>query len=693
VLTFFRLAGTAALRVSLSGYDKAAMTGVAAATSRPAWTRPVGRDFDITLVHNVRLIPPKLSLYNHPDNKVRIFSVGGSGYSQIQLNDTAIAAVTHQLGGGEISITPKMNGILKVTVIDVCLAGSDPAHGVVHVSNVAAIRIKSRDMIKIGDQMPVQVDLLDSYGAPFESSQLKWVDIKIHVDGSALDVVQIGSATSQYTATGRHLGVSTISVSAVDPVTGATVSSAPLQVHVFPPFQVSPSKLELMPGAQFQLGVSGGPPFRSEITFDIANDTIATVSKDGFVSAQPLVQSGRTTITVSIWSRVSGGDPQEKPQRAGTAVVDVEVHHLRGIRIQSSSPRLLLGEETSLRVEGLDGENPFAWGGLDVNFKWEVVNPDVVALAPIFENANVTLDEEHGFTVRVRGLKPGTTRISVRVTAGPASLTGKTSSMFLEIIPPLTLTGLGRRWEASSQDLLLLAPGASYLLLPNIANAVIKYSVVSDTPCNTAGDEVSIVKLDERHNSNSVLLQSSGLAGQTMVHAKDRTDGQVSVVKVAVKPVYHVELRPRVSAASVPSTHALLGQQASSYRFPVGSLVEFDLILRDELGQEFDGFLGQSSSSVVFDAVVNRPDLVSVEIVRSSNSSASLQESDSAPSETAASAIVVRVRGLRPGRATIMVRLAQPSTIASPTTPEGNLQFTSSSEWPMPFSQCAQSCT
>lgn len=655
--------GTSVLSVSVRGYDKAS-----AASSRGPWKHPIAKDFDVSLVHNVRVIPPKLSLYSHPDNKVRLFSIGGSGYTQLHLNDSNVASVTHALGSGEIMLAPKTNGVLKITVVDLCLVGSDPATAIVHVSNVASIRLKSRDMLKLGDQMPLQVELLDSFGSAFDSSQLKWIDLKIHVDGTALEILPIGSNVgTQYTATGKHLGVSTISVSAVDPVITATVSSAPLQIHVFPPFQVSPAKLELMPGANFQLAVSGGPPFRSEITFEVANDSIATVSKDGFVTAQGLVNSARTFISVTIWSRVQGADPQEKPQRAGSAVVEVEVHHLRGVRIQVSSSRLLAGQETTLRVEGLDGESPFAWGGLDVNFKWEVINPDVVSLAPIFESANVTLDEEHGFTVRCRGMKPGSTRISVRVNAGPASLTGKAASTYLEVIPHLVLSGQRHQWDSSPQGLLLLAPGASYAVAPNIGNNVVKYAVLSDAPCSPGAEEPTIVRLDERHSGSSLILQSTGLAGQALLHAKDRTDGQVAVLKVAVKPVYHVELRPRL-AAQVASPLSLV----TSYRFPVGTMVDFDIVLRDEIGQEFDSFVGQSSGvGAQFEATINRPDLVSVEILRSNISS---HELDGGTDQSSASSLL-RIRGLRPGKATIALKLVQPSTIASSTTPERNLQF------------------
>jgi len=46
---------------------------------------------------------------------------------------------------------------------------------------------------------------------------------------------------------------------------------------------------------------------------------------------------------------------------------------------------------------GFDREPPIAWGGLDVAFKWEVENPVIVGLSPVYELAGVSLDEERGF--------------------------------------------------------------------------------------------------------------------------------------------------------------------------------------------------------------------------------------------------------------------------------------------------------
>lgn len=206
-------------------------------------TAGMSRDFEFSLVHNVYTIPSKISLYNHPDNRVRFFAVGGSGFAQTQVNDTEVATVAHSLGASEITITPIKPGVLKISLTDLCLAGSETATAFVYVSSVASVRVASRDMLKVGDQMNLQVELLDAYGGVFNSTQLhQWMEWKLHIEGSSLEITET-SNPAQYTAAGRHVGVSTISVSITDPTTGAVLVSNPLQVHVYPPLQVTPSSL------------------------------------------------------------------------------------------------------------------------------------------------------------------------------------------------------------------------------------------------------------------------------------------------------------------------------------------------------------------------------------------------------------------------------------------------------------------
>lgn len=203
----------------------------------------LSRDFEFSLVHNVYTIPSKISLYNHPENRVRLFAVGGSGFAQAEVNDTEVASVVHALGSSEITVTPIKPGVLKISLTDLCLAGSDSATALVYVSSVASVRVNARDMLKVGDHMSLHIELLDAYGGIFNSTQLRqWMDWKLHVEGTSLEMSETTNP-AQYAAVGRHVGVSTLSVSVTDPTTGAVLVSSPLQVHVYPPLQVTPSSL------------------------------------------------------------------------------------------------------------------------------------------------------------------------------------------------------------------------------------------------------------------------------------------------------------------------------------------------------------------------------------------------------------------------------------------------------------------
>ncbi len=56
-----------------------------------------------------------------------------------------------------------------------------------------------------------------------------------------------------------------------------------------------------------------------------------------------------------------------------------------GIRIHSSTNRLIVGTEISVRVVGPDGESPFTLGAVGIAFHWESVDPTIANVAPIYK--------------------------------------------------------------------------------------------------------------------------------------------------------------------------------------------------------------------------------------------------------------------------------------------------------------------
>ena len=88
------------------------------------------------------------------------------------------ADTNYNLDSHQISITPFIDGEMKVRVIDLCLeVGQDPVL-VVRVVGVSSISLVVADKVQVGNSTLAFVRLLDSQHHPFPASQFKWVIIR-----------------------------------------------------------------------------------------------------------------------------------------------------------------------------------------------------------------------------------------------------------------------------------------------------------------------------------------------------------------------------------------------------------------------------------------------------------------------------------------------------------------------------------
>ncbi len=72
----------------------------------------------------------------------------------------------------------------------------------------------------------------------------------------------------------------------------------------------------------------------------------------------------------------------------------------------------------TVRAAGLEGESPFAFGGLPaLQFDWTVANPDVLQLAHMYAASAAPSLPAGSFSVRTLALRPGTTHVTLCVSA------------------------------------------------------------------------------------------------------------------------------------------------------------------------------------------------------------------------------------------------------------------------------------
>lgn len=722
--------GFASLKVSIVGFDPSltASRGLFSSTSVPALkTAGLTRTYEINAIKNGVLQPTVLSLYHHPDTRAPLRLVDGSGDCVVRSNGTRNVAVFAEPGTSSITLQPVKLGVARLTAVDTCLVGSQPFHSIVRVSDVHSIRIVSQQILQLGHDTDIQFEILDAAGHAFDVSQLKLMDIKLHLEGDAITVAgmsdqssessqdssygsstgssdsHLGSSSHKHkskrvqtianvVATGRtsfrahgaQLGVSTLSIMMTNAVTGMLISSTPVQIQVFPPLQVYPKRLELLPGATFQLEIFGGPPTRSHLSFASSNHSIVSVSSEGVVTSKTQLGVAEVVVTAHVPGSSSSGSSIASNEQVWTETVQIFVKHLHGILIHSSTTRLIVGEEIVVRVVGLENESPFIWSGIDLAFQWEAVNPDVLGVSSFYESAGVGVDDEQGQAVVLKALAPGTTRLSARLVAGPSFLSGKSASLAFEVIPALALAETtpshtsrsstyggsttssvlsGRSTAAHYHQRLLLAPHTRHSVRANLAShgahSLVSTSLLTatNTPkdsktaasaSNTATTSTtttsssssepliqsdSIIQLDR----TSEMIMSKGIAGSSVLQMLDKRDNQRLLIHLTVKPIHHVELRARTPI---------------HWEMPVGSFFDFDIVLRDNLGQPFDSY-----EWTQFTWHFSRHDMVHAEIL---------------PAPESQYRRILRVKGVRPG--TTMIQLAvRPTSSGSSGAPQVGL--------------------
>lgn len=74
---------------------------------------------------------------------------------------------------------------------DVCLESSKPAESQVTISEVGTIIANTRDMLRINDNMELQVEIKDQLGNQFSSEQIKHMKLSTHTDNDIISVEQL----------------------------------------------------------------------------------------------------------------------------------------------------------------------------------------------------------------------------------------------------------------------------------------------------------------------------------------------------------------------------------------------------------------------------------------------------------------------------------------------------------------------
>ncbi|XP_074537883.1 nuclear pore membrane glycoprotein 210 isoform X2 [Halichoeres trimaculatus] len=584
--------GNAAITVTAHGYQVSHLTAAKVSDTYDPLT-PVTATLELLLVEDVKVSPATVTIYNHPDVQANLALQEGSGYFFLNTSMKGIVDVVFQEGQRTAQVSPVQSGEAKVMVHDLCLAFPSPAKATVHVSGILEVYVRVVDKVEIGKSVTAYVRVLDDNKKPFPASYFTFMNLKLKAASSIVSLKPLAESAEKDTAVfqvkGLSIGQTTVTAFVVDK-NGKKIASTPQEIEVFPPFKLIPRKVTLLIGAIMQITSEGGPQPQSNILFSISNNEIASVNSMGHVRGVAL---GNVTVT---------GLVQAVDAETGKLIVvsqdqvGVEVVQLTSIRIRAPITRLKTGAQMPVYVMGLtNSQTPFSFGNAlpSLTFHWSTTKRDILDVKPRHTEANVELQSEHNFGMRVTGRTRGRTglKVMLKVTdplAGQlvGNLRELTDEIQIQVYDKLHV--LNPEVETGE---LLMAPNSALKLQTNRDGVgAVSYRMLG------CPDQVAIAQVDDKG-----FLSAGSLTGiSSLLISSHETFGvnQTLILAVKVVPVSYV----RFSTSPLLHTNTKEGLKI----FPLGIILTFTVHFHASTGET----LHSSNTELTF--ATNRDDLVQV---------------------------------------------------------------------------------
>ncbi|KAA8590872.1 hypothetical protein FQN60_001815 [Etheostoma spectabile] len=586
--------GIAAITVTALGYQVLHLTAAKVPSPYDPMT-PVSATLELLLVEDVKVSPDTVTIYNHPDVRANLALREGSGYFFVNTSVKGIANVVFQEAQGTAQVSPVYPGEVKVMVHDLCLAFPAPAMATVHISDILEVYVRVVDKVEIGQSVRAYVRVLDDNKRPFPASYFQFMNLKLKAASAIVSLKRLAESTETDTAVfvvkGASIGQTTLSGVVVDKH-GKKISSAPQQIEVFPPFKLIPRKMTLLIGAMMQITSEGGPQPQSNILFSISKEEIASVNGMGHVR-------GITIGNVTVTGLVQAVDAETgKLVVVSQDQVEIEVVQLTGIRIRAPITRMKTQAQMPVYVMGLtNSQTPFSFGNSvpGLTFTWSTTKRDILDVQPRHTEANMEIQSEHNFAMRVTGRTRGRTGLKVvlRVTDPKAgqlvgNLQELTDEIQIQVYDKLHML----KPEVEAGELLMAPNSALKLQTSRDGVGALSYRVL-DCP-----DQVVIAQVDDKGS-----LFSGSLTGiSSLLITSQETFGvnQTLILALKVVPVSYV----RFSTSPVLYMHT----RESLKAFPLGIVLTFTVNFHASTGEA----LHSSNSHLTFST--NRDDLVQVGI-------------------------------------------------------------------------------
>lgn len=336
----------------------------------------------MTLANSAHISSDSLSVFNHPLNVAKLYITFGSGFFKVTPSENEAAQIHYLESSKSVDIVPVLPGHFSLTVRDECL-NSDPLRVSVFIRTVTSIDVDLIDKIEKGKSVRALLRLFDSEGNVI--TEKKMLNLVSEKDAEVVKV-DCGETTSDdritCTVFGLELGVANLVFKAG--TEQSVVRSSPVRVQVYPPLQIVPGNVTLLPGAVLQLTAKGGPQPDCVIEYSTNSDVIVVDSMGNMVGNEvgECVVVGR-----AIGVRADG----EKVVYSEDSV-RVNVVYLEGIRIGVPLLKIKAGAKMPVWVEGIPEQvGPLVLASLQlpVLYKWEVSSPDLAQVYNIMDEIGV----------------------------------------------------------------------------------------------------------------------------------------------------------------------------------------------------------------------------------------------------------------------------------------------------------------
>lgn len=427
----------------------------------------------LTLVNDTIITPNRISVFNHPRNKVNLQVNEGSGYYEFVLSSEEIADVNYLESARVLEVIPKIDGLLKLALVDQCLV-SKPAIAEIQVLGVGSIKVEIPERVERGQSVSAIVHLYDTMDNLLLVPSAEFLDLRPVPDSRIIGVklqqqdkkAPLSLGEIRYIVTGLELGETGLKF-----VSGRgkrEIQSQCVFIQVFPPLRLFPRNMTLIVGSKFQITSRGGPQPDVHVEYSVASAGIVSISTSGVVTGDKLGISVITGQAVGV-NKVTG-------QRViySQDSLDVHVIEMQGIKIHTALTKLKTGTTMPVWAQGIpDLLSPIIIGSMEppLRFAWSVTAREVGVVRHVFEDFGLVIPEEDMVSMRFSAVSPGRTFLRMDVYL-PPEMGGRVDvpdfqdfleiEVFEELLlirPPYPLT--------QQSPLLVLAPNSEVQLKTN----------------------------------------------------------------------------------------------------------------------------------------------------------------------------------------------------------------------------------